>query len=950
MSQSERSCDRTWIVHVSGARRRLPGVVIGGLAVLAMAIANAPYRYLESGSYVVGSPVDPPRWADFDSVQTAVMAGWPFRYSVQYRAVDVELERFSVGNGADPVQGPLETRWWSTPRLLVNGLIAAGAAMGLYFLVQYRERWIRGANRSERARRRLDFGSSIAVVLLPVCILGSHWFLAAKDKRLAQRLANDANCYLACWLPEPIADRVPFGFAKKFARIRHVRFLRPSDEAVRQVAQIPTLVGLELAPGAFDHGQLAPLRSRVHLSAFIAHGGGFSETMMRCIGDCRWLLQLELSQADLDAGELRQLDSLPRLRWVDLTGTSMRLSDLGRPDWSRSVCHLHLPLPPPGRADSLTIDRWPKLTDLTLFDPEHRTNAATLQLRLSRLPRLRRLVLDRAHKIAFFGQDLPQLTELNEPGDVEGRVSRLDADQRLPRALWFSRLSLSRVPSLAHLRCWTRDLAALSIRDCRRLRRLELSAGTIRPDGTTEFESTSAKRCQTWIDELGAREGPSSVTLSGLSLDGVDLSPLKNNRKIRRLNMAHTSLSFEQLESFAASSGLEELVLGQCPVTATDLNWLLEACPSLERLSLDLSKLTRLDIVDNDQLTALIAPPIREAEQVRLVDLPRLETTLRFVTAPQRFEIRNMPQLQGLMIEEPWPTNATIQGVPQLRWLAIGGDSAGDDVLRSLLDCAQLDRLSIAYGSLSKQMLAEVGRFEQLVTLELPGAEIDDSVTRHWQPLENLQHVCLDDTSISAETMAWLSNIESLQSLSINRVHLNAAASERLADCHQLCKLRLRDAVVDQQSLCRLLQMGLLDLLDVSGHPIDEPLFDAIARCTALSTVVMSRQEARPKRVRRLLEGNGYLHVVFVDPGGEPTPIDQLELPAAIKTAMLQRQLNAQPQGVGRSISHRAAELAARGRTGIRRPTPPDPFRGQFTPGQFASESDSSTLMSAAGR
>ena len=869
---------------------RTAGLVVGFLVLLGMAIANVPYRYVECNLLAVGPVSDRPRWTSDESPPMAVMAGWPLRYSVQYLTFDSAVEEASTGLAGDPGQGWLQPRWRSTERLLFNGLLAVGIAIAVYGLIQFRDRRIKDSRHPARTRVRLDLAGSIVVASLPLLVLGYQWSVTVHDLRLADRIAQRGSSYLSCWLPESMQSRVPAGLAKTLVRLRFVNLDRPNDALVRETVQIPTLIGLKLGPGEFDHRHLTPLKARLHLSTMIVNGRDVSETMLRCIGDCRWLYQLDLSSTDLDARGWRHLHSLDQLNVVDVRNTPLRLSELGQPAWSNTVRRLLLPQPEPGRTDRLVIEDWPRLNELVVDDGNRQINAAPLELRLSRLPVLRRLRLHRVQKIAFFGEDLPQLTHFGDLADIGQTRDRWDFDESLPSSLWLSRLDLCRAPSLSDLRCFTRDLDSITLRDCRRLKRIELSADTIRRDGTIELKPASRKQCQAWIDGLGAGVGPPSVTLSGLSLDGVDLTPLGNNPGIRELNILRSSLRFDQIRGFVGSSNLQHLDLGRCPITAEELTWLLHTCPSLERISADLSALSFLDVVNNDRLVTLVGTPILGAQRVRLVDLPKLREALHFKTAPNEFLIRNTPQLQGLIIEEPWPAGAVIQDLPELRWLVVGGPLVGDEVLQSVLPCDQLNRLTIAYGSVSRNMLAEIGRFERLVTLELPGADIDHSVIDAWQPLTHLQHVCLDDTPVTEEMINWLASIETLRSLSINRVSLDAAAANRLKSLHQLCELRLRDSVVDIQGVCGLLYVGLLNSIDLSGHRVDDQLIDAIARCTAIRSVVFSRHFVSPDHVRRLLQSNEDLRIAFTEESGERMPYDHLEMPPAIHAELLQRE------------------------------------------------------------
>ena len=517
-----------------------------------------------------------------------------------------------------------------------------------------------------------------------------------------------------------------------------VRLSRPSNRLAGEVAAIPTLVGLYLGSDPFDASELAPLKSRLHLAAVIVRQRELSDAMLEELGGCRWLLQLNLAGTDLDGQKLRALDSLEGLRWVDLSGTPLRLADLGRPEWSRHVRRLKVSRPEAGRSDRLTLDQWPQLEELSVQRNPVRLNRQPLELELLRLPNLRTVYLNRVQKVSLRAEELPKLGQLTGVEDVDSLMAAVQVNGGIPSLPWFSNLVLKAVPRLGRLRCFARDLQQLTIRDCRSLESLRLSSFTLQADGFVRLEDVDPERCQSWIDELGRGSGPRTVSLAGLPMSNVDLSPLRNNPQIRRMVFSLSDVEFDQIRRAAGSGQFEELQLGGCQLDDDDLRWLLNVSPRLKRLQADLSGITELEIVAKSGITQFQTEPIAHADTVRLVDVPHLYTPIHLLDAPERIEVRNAPALRGLTVERPWPAAWSLSGVRRLRTFVAGGPEADDELFAALQDCRNLDRLTFAYASLSEESLAAIGRFTSAVRLGTPRLRADRRRDRTMASPESL--------------------------------------------------------------------------------------------------------------------------------------------------------------------------------------------------------------------
>ena len=893
------------------------------LTVSATVLVNLPYRYVPGAEWVVGRVTEAHRWEDVGSAQSPVMAGWPFRFWVAYEtgllAEGAPIDSAAVGQaftGGHAPEGPgiapegsafsvsdgnrftipwwtgeAESRWWSGRHLAFNLLFAAALAIASDRVL----RW--GAARAARspdplrARRWSECAAAAVVLAIPVAVFGWHRVASAGDAAAAERLAPFGHCHLVAWLPEPLARRCPGGLSRYWARVRYVRLDRVDDEAISRAVAFPGLVGLQLGPGDFTASLLEPLSRRPHFAAAVISRREVSESLATRLAECPWLLQLDLSDTDLDGPRLRPLDRLGRLLWVDLTATRLRLSDVGRPGWSASVRRLRLPRPEPGRADRLVLEDWPQLRELEIGDPDFRMNPEPVALFLRELSVLTRLRLDRVQCWDLDLDGVPRLGRLEERVNTPLTLSRLGPGESVPCDLWLSGLRLRRAHSLTQLRCHVADLRAISVRNCRGLHQLSLSTEVAFADGTNRFRPSVEGPVQAWIDEFGSADAPRRLCLRGIDLDGVELAPLANRQSIRRcLDLSHCRHDFAQVRALLERTAVCELTLGECPLRPDELEWLLGRCPRMRHLAGDWSRLSELRIAHNDRLWGLGKSDFHATTRVELNDLPNLRADLCFRSALEVLRIRDLPHLRGLRVETTWPASAEVRGVGGLRWLVVGGATVDDQAFGPFLDCQGLNRITVVDGSLSPEMLRRFGRFRGLRTLELPGAAVDDTVTCRWETLEKLRDVCLDQTSVSGETIRWLSRQKSLESLSLGGVRLDASASASLADLNQLSHLGLAGASFDPAGLRGLLAHGLLQSLDLADVAIDGPLASAIAGCNGLESITVSGHQTHPAELRMWLDSLPGLTVRFAGPDGVPLPAGELDVPAELVSRLAARE------------------------------------------------------------
>ncbi len=821
-------------------KTRSAGGVLAVLVLLLTVLVNLPYHYVERCGEWVGerlfSENDTSRRMD----ELPMMAGWPLRYWVRY-------ER--DGDNVD--------RMWSTTRLSANVAIGLLAASLVYAFTLFRARVI---SRNRRTTHLvLDCVVAAFVLALPLTAYALPYHTKTQHSQLIQRTAGFGNAYVAAWVPELLASRLPAGMLETMQRVRHVKFRSPTDEVIRAYAELDTLTGFEFIGGQYDASAVDAFSTNVHFAFLRLRGREMNDQIAQSIASFPWLLELNLSDTSLDSAMYRRFESMPSLRWVDLRGTRVRLAEIGKPQWSSTAQSLFLPPPPIGQEGELVLDGWTELESLAMLRSSFQWNDAAVTLRLSRLPKLTTLSLNRLQKHALYAKDCPRFTRIDE--DINTLVFTMGFSDFAPGLTWLSALHLDGVASLTDIGCFGRDLETLSIANAPNLRRLELGSYLIYGSEFARLVPTEGGNRQDWIDELGRGDGPVAVDLTGLPLSGVDLSPLVSNPRIRHLHLGNSGVSFEQVRGLKGMAQLEELDLGDCPLEQDQLNWMLSHFPRLASLRVNVTQLESVALTRNSTLRSLQLTQFERLRDLRMVDIPDLNGCLRLARTPDRLEIRNAPSLRGFSLEQPWPADAVMTGLRDLEWFSAGGPQLHDSVVDTLLQCDALERLVLAHTSVSLEKLAELGSLQGLVSLVLPGAAVDDRVTAQWHALKRLREINLNDSYVAEGTFRWLAEVDSLRHLSLNRVNLSDRAAAELVNLLQVAQLELADAQLDPKWLIALLNQQTLERIDLSGWKLDPPLVDALATCESLESLRISRCEMTSEALQEIATANPTLQI-----------------------------------------------------------------------------------------
>lgn len=848
-------------------KSRIAGLMLAGLVLVLMGMFNLPYTYVETSAKWTGA-LDVAGIGSQGQYRTLPsMAGWPLRYSVQY-----------------DLDGRAEFRYWSTSKLVANLILSLCAAVCVYAYIQIRNWKISVARDRRLTQFVFDVGTSLAILIVPLAALGWHYSIAHQHRRIASQLHRYGNCYMSCWIPEPLVDHVPNGLVHSLMRLRQVQLYGPDQQAVERLAQLPTLVAFHSFGGTFDTKAIEPLIDNLHFSGLGLNRRSLNGADVELVTRLRWLNELSMSRSELTTEMLRRLDGMSRLRVVDLSNTDFTLAELGSPDWSATVEELYLSRPATGAEGSLNIDGWPRLRRLSVSRLSTDMNDAILRIQLSNLPSLELLRLDRNQKHDLILDDLPRLSRIDE--DVATLQRILGASDRVPGLPWVSNFHADGVSSLPRIDCFARDLETFSIGEATGLKSIALGSYLISAMGYPSPQPADPNRCQEWLYELGNGEGPTYLELGELPIGHADLSPLLNNSRIRRLGLRNSGITFDQIKQLGPMKQIEKLDIGSCRLEADQLTWILREFPKLESLAVDGAGLSRFDLTANRDLKRITTSMLENPTELRIVDHPSVETFVTMARSPQVMEIRNAYSLRGLALRGPWPKGAKISGLRDLEWFAGGGKEIDDALLDVLLNCPSLDQLTLAYTSVSRQKAFEIGQFDELTLLSVPGMDIDDEVTANWHRIESLWEANFDDTSVSVGTIAWLSGIPSLRRLSLNRVPLSNAAADALSEVRQICELRLAGVSIAPEKLKQLLEITNIESLDISGHPVNADVVDAINSAAALKHLVLHNSDISAELLHRILDANP---MIYVDLGQVPEFADDQLLSELNQRARLVR-------------------------------------------------------------
>lgn len=838
-------------------RARFSVITIAVFAFAVIVAINWPLEYVA----ILGSG-QTKATIDFDVLSYRVMprmAGWPLHYWITY----------------PEAQGSAGTSYFSLIALMINITLAAVPAALLALYAYRRER--RGLGNK---RTNISIADLLVITLLLAAPFG--WFQfqksrAKKTNEVASQLRSSGNAVrTAAWIPAVLEDRLPDAIAKQLIGIREVRMENPSDEQIKTAVGIPTLTVCRLGGGDYDLRLLDELGKRIHLTDLRIAGRELDGQVIAMINAHRRLNTLNLMRTNVSAEALQSLDQVASLQRLNLIHSDVRLADLDRPPWSKTVKTLVCPHPDPGEESSLRIEDWPELSELSINELDTQLNSKAMTVRLANLPKLKTLKLDQFQKYALELEHLPELTTIE--GLSENWRVRVPRGGTIPGVPWYEKFRGIDLPKLGGLDFYAVNTKEFLLRGAPSIRDLGIGVFYFSNESNTSYAPKLEPEIATaLIEGLGRSEGPSTIDLDAVPLANVDLSPLANNKQITALYIGTSNSTIKEWKKLEPMKWLEKLRLSGNAISQSDIAWALKTFPKLTVLECESTPGQQvvyrsmgeiLELVGHPKLKTLVIDADQmgygHLERLRIVDMPQLEMPLSLQWVG-RLEIQNAGRLTGLSINCPLHGQMKINALPNAEFFALGGDGVTDQWVSKIDDAKNLNTLTLAYCNVSEEKLGKLP-LEKIEKLYLPGCAVTDKVVAQWPELSTLSQLDLRDTKITGKSLQKLTGSGMLRTLKLDGCKLGSDDVGTLGSFEMLTNLSLAGIQIDASLMSAILQHGNLKQLNLSSTQLSNELLDAIAKSkTGMEFLVLRDCEFENQSFAKMAQAQPDL---IIDPTG----------------------------------------------------------------------------------
>lgn len=737
-------------------------------------------------------------------------------------------------------------------------------------------------------RRSLQLADMFMATALIAGVFGYWQTLRQRadfDRKLAIEIKNTGGgAELVATLPKfaHILQRID-GF-NPFLRVTKVLLINPDDALLAKVVALPYLRTLNIEGGSYDLRTLDRLSTNPLLAELAIVGRPLNADGISSIRSMQSLLRLNLMRTNITSAGLAAIGQ-PRLLELNLVHTDVQLSELGMPEFSRSLRKIELPHPRKGGGDSLRLEGWPELVELSCYEHDELLNPEPVALSLKNLPKLSSVELDGLQKFDLDFEQLPNLTKL-EPTFLQWE-QRTTSKQVVPSYLWVGKLRMKDVPQLKSLSVFCADTQLIDIQQASmKLGMWVLNKGaargdptfTVMPFGMSGMEDyvepgylTHAdiplEIRQKWIDDIAQCSGLESVDLELVPLKDVKLNSLVANKAMRGLKLGKSGLASSRLSELKGMDQLEELSLLRINLDGREIEWLTKTFPKLRRLTCEHSSIRRLRLEHIPNLESLFqrsqeiigtkqalyeSPRLGEfrlplwIDALQIVDAPKLSDCFEVVVPMLHLHIESAPLISGLSFHEPLPAKAVVKGVQNLRHFAAGGPTCTDAIVNEVLNCPKLQRLTLAYTNLLPATLQRIAELRELDYLVLTGTKVDDSFVASLAGLENLQTLKLEETSISASSVSSICKLKNLEVLDLGNLHLSSQdVSQLVSSLRKLKHLDLAGAELTVENMQQIAKLASLRSLDLSHCDLNDELLNAYAQSTSGALTMLKLNSAK---------------------------------------------------------------------------------------------------------
>ena len=837
-------------------RAKWTGGLFAVAAVAVFVIVNLPWQYATIDSDYPNSLGDSGRLEWAPRTEPVTRAGWPWRYQVT-----------SHERAADEVS--FVTRHWSVVALVGNCLVAAIGCALVWWLTIYRCHRLLASANPVRTRKWFDVGIALACLLIPALVAGQLYWVSRQHRELASLVDEHGSARLSVQVPAWLGDRVPDAFKPFLARVRVVVLERPDQETLERVFACRTLQHLSIRNSDLTTVDLQEMRQSYELSGVALERCQIERDDVAAVASLTSLTRLSFRSSVLPDGDLRPLAKLPWLNVLDLRNTEISLSKLGRPRWADSIRRLYLSVPDKSSGDaSLTLKGWESLKQLVIVAPRGRpakSREPTLDINVSDLPSLERLLLTPGPTYRLVGQNLPSL------GAIETR--RWSEEAQFPmwdsalRLCQFEVFDLDSAAQLTELTLSANRLTRFRLRHVDRLQQVLCCVVDRSRTETTIPYLPQRGQVQNIIGELRDQPSIQFLNLSGLPLKDTDLSPLAELPYLKSLNLNFTGVQIDQLSWVPEAPSLQAVTASQCPGERTVVEAWLANLPKLKRLSLDLKDLPKLTIENNLAIEALTTDEFENLKELSLVNLPRLESAMVISGPLQRVRIEHLLRLTELRFHSPLPADIVLEGLPSLTVFSAGGPECTDEIVDSLKTAPRLRELTLAYPNVSTAQLKKIGMHGELQELRLRGCNINKEILQYWHQLNLLRSVDLGDNPIDEATLQWMRSLPTLRQLELAHNELSQAVWMELMSMRQLAELTFNDMDIPIEAMQMLASAKSVQRLELVDLRLSEAHWKALEGASSLDRLVIRNCGLDESQLVRLLRSNAS---VAIDTGGSP--------------------------------------------------------------------------------
>lgn len=736
--------------------------------------------------------------------------------------------------------------------LIAGAVVIAIPAIRTAMLSQF------GSNRKEHpaeaAAGRCLLGCAGGAIGIAILCLVAMTIVVGQRVGTEQRLATELRDYGAVGrsteLPAFFAHRMPLRFLAPLAQIDNVSVRSVPPDLLEQVQSKASLRVLKL----IDHTIDRELWSKLATSRTLE-----SLSLTNCT------LRADVTDS-LRVGSRGHL-TLQRLVIDRCRGTGSLFDSLPLFSNLRSLVYVDSPLP---HASSIGEDFPPELRELQLSIDA----GVVKQLRLAGLAQLQTFRLHTSPKspvqeiVSVELENLDQLTAVTIPSDLQLNLSATDVPRLQmitagpDRHNWFPEdeatsplqirnLTIDQAPSLQGLQLGRESLQRFSISRTPNLRTLAIMPAQSKSlrrwvgSWNSEDQGIISESVNDWILSVAKCDGPTSLDLSGVSLAGLDLSPLAQNRRLKELILAGTGVRADQLMAIEPNNRIKSLDLQGCEIGQDDLQALFSAYRGVERLLVDTNHFETLEIIDQPQLTHLFCTTTRSAREVKIVGCPQLTGNLTLGHGLDHLEIRDAQSLNGLSTSGWLPKDAVLEGFRDLEIVEIGGENIREAHFEALLNCKALSELTLATPSIPAAAFKEINRFSELLVLKLPGAKMTDEVVAQWHSLRHLREIDLSHTQVTGRALQSLSQYANLQRLNLDHSQVRKDDLGTICEMKTLLEIDLAGIGITAADLQLCLDSVFIDRINLSGTTIDSEIVDVLTSEDARRLVFIGLNDCR---------------------------------------------------------------------------------------------------------